>query len=124
MCIRDRLYSERLHQPRCVHRETLGRFQHREKSFLQIFPVLRKGCEEYPGIPLGCYEKKEFQYNVCRLLKWLLQLKLLRKKAHNWGADLVKVFPAYQLGPDYFKSVSVPLAHIPLAAVGLSLIHI
>ena len=38
--------------------------------------------------------------------------------AHNWGADLVKVFPAYQLGPDYFKSVSVPLAHIPLAAVG------
>ncbi|MBR1708044.1 MAG: bifunctional 4-hydroxy-2-oxoglutarate aldolase/2-dehydro-3-deoxy-phosphogluconate aldolase [Clostridia bacterium] len=34
------------------------------------------------------------------------------------GADIVKVFPAGNLGPDYIKAVRGPLAHIPLSAVG------
>lgn len=39
-------------------------------------------------------------------------------QAHAYGADIVKVFPAGNLGADYFKSVRAPLAHIPMAAVG------
>jgi 2-dehydro-3-deoxyphosphogluconate aldolase/(4S)-4-hydroxy-2-oxoglutarate aldolase len=38
--------------------------------------------------------------------------------AHNWGADIVKVFPAGDLGPGYIKSLRGPLGHIPLMAVG------
>lgn len=38
--------------------------------------------------------------------------------AYTWGADIVKVFPAGDLGPKYFKSVRSPLGHIPLMAVG------
>lgn len=38
--------------------------------------------------------------------------------AYEAGADLVKVFPASDLGPGYFKSVRGPLGHIPLVAVG------
>lgn len=38
--------------------------------------------------------------------------------AHNWGADIVKIFPAGDLGPKYFKSLRSPLGHIPLMAVG------
>lgn len=34
------------------------------------------------------------------------------------GADMVKVFPVSQLGPDYIKAVRGPLSHIPLVAVG------
>lgn len=34
------------------------------------------------------------------------------------GADFVKIFPASEAGPSYFKAVSDPLAHIPLVAVG------
>lgn len=37
--------------------------------------------------------------------------------AKNFGADIVKVFPAGVLGIDYFKSVRAPLCHIPMAAV-------
>lgn len=37
--------------------------------------------------------------------------------ASRWGADIVKVFPAGQLGPGYFKALQGPLGHIPLAAV-------
>lgn len=39
-------------------------------------------------------------------------------EAWNAGADAVKVFPAGSLGPGYIKSVSAPLGHIPLMAVG------
>ncbi len=38
--------------------------------------------------------------------------------AYELGADIVKVFPAGNLGPSYIKAVRGPLGHIPLAAVG------
>lgn len=34
------------------------------------------------------------------------------------GADIIKVFPAGQLGPGYFKAVQAPLGKLPLMAVG------
>lgn len=36
----------------------------------------------------------------------------------DWGADIIKVFPASTLGPDYFKAVMAPLNHLPFMAVG------
>ena len=39
--------------------------------------------------------------------------------AYRWGADIVKVFPAGTMGPDYLKAVRGPLPHIPLMAVGV-----
>ena len=39
-------------------------------------------------------------------------------QAAQWGASVVKVFPAGNLGPDYIKAVRGPLDHIPLCAVG------
>lgn len=39
-------------------------------------------------------------------------------KAHQWGADFVKVFPATTLGTAYIKAVKAPVSHIPLIAVG------
>jgi 2-dehydro-3-deoxyphosphogluconate aldolase/(4S)-4-hydroxy-2-oxoglutarate aldolase len=38
--------------------------------------------------------------------------------AYNAGADVVKVFPASNLGPAYIKALKSPLSHIPLMAVG------
>ncbi len=38
--------------------------------------------------------------------------------AYEAGADLVKVFPADSLGPDYLKNVKGPLGHIPLMPTG------
>lgn len=38
--------------------------------------------------------------------------------AHNAGADIVKLFPAGNLGVGYIKAVRAPLAHIPMTAVG------
>ena len=40
------------------------------------------------------------------------------QQAHDFGADFVKLFPAGQLGPGYFKAVRAPLSNIPLIAVG------
>lgn len=40
------------------------------------------------------------------------------QNAHEWGADFVKVFPADDLGAEYIKSISAPLNHIKLIAVG------
>ena len=37
--------------------------------------------------------------------------------AHNYGADIVKRFPAGALGPAYFAAVTTPLSHIRCAAV-------
>ncbi len=37
--------------------------------------------------------------------------------AHSAGADFVKVFPAGDMGANYIKSLSAPLAHINLLAV-------
>ena len=39
-------------------------------------------------------------------------------QAKNYGADIVKLFPAGDLGMGYIKSVKAPLAHISMAAVG------
>ncbi len=38
--------------------------------------------------------------------------------AYEFGADIVKVFPAGTMGVQYFKQIKAPLAHIPMAAVG------
>lgn len=38
--------------------------------------------------------------------------------AVSFGADLVKIFPAGLLGPEYIKALQGPLCHIPLIAVG------
>lgn len=38
--------------------------------------------------------------------------------ARNYGADIVKLFPAGDLGIGYIKSVKAPLAHISVSAVG------
>jgi 2-dehydro-3-deoxyphosphogluconate aldolase/(4S)-4-hydroxy-2-oxoglutarate aldolase len=38
--------------------------------------------------------------------------------AYNAGADIVKVFPASELGYSYFKSIRSPLNHIKLMATG------
>ncbi|MEC1720371.1 bifunctional 4-hydroxy-2-oxoglutarate aldolase/2-dehydro-3-deoxy-phosphogluconate aldolase [Schinkia azotoformans] len=38
--------------------------------------------------------------------------------AYEAGADLVKVFPADNLGPSYLKNVKGPLGHIPLMPTG------
>ena len=34
------------------------------------------------------------------------------------GADIIKVFPASQLGSSYFRAIMAPLGHLPLMAVG------
>ena len=39
-------------------------------------------------------------------------------KAYDYGADIVKLFPAASMGIDYLKAVYAPLKHIPFAAVG------
>ncbi len=39
-------------------------------------------------------------------------------KMFEMGADIVKVFPAGQLGPDYIKAVQAPLGKLPLMVVG------
>ncbi|MBR4863589.1 MAG: bifunctional 4-hydroxy-2-oxoglutarate aldolase/2-dehydro-3-deoxy-phosphogluconate aldolase [Oscillospiraceae bacterium] len=39
-------------------------------------------------------------------------------QAHRAGADFVKVFPANQVGPAYFKTVAAPLSHVRMLAVG------
>ena len=38
--------------------------------------------------------------------------------AHEAGADIVKLFPAGELGIGYIKAVRAPLRHIPMSAVG------
>jgi 2-dehydro-3-deoxyphosphogluconate aldolase/(4S)-4-hydroxy-2-oxoglutarate aldolase len=38
--------------------------------------------------------------------------------AHDMGADIVKLFPAGELGLGYIKAVRGPLVHIPMSAVG------
>lgn len=39
-------------------------------------------------------------------------------KMFEMGADIVKVFPANCLGPEYFNQVQAPLGSLPLMAVG------
>ena len=40
------------------------------------------------------------------------------ERAWNAGAAMVKVFPASQLGPQYFREIKGPFGNIPLMAVG------
>ncbi|THE11603.1 bifunctional 4-hydroxy-2-oxoglutarate aldolase/2-dehydro-3-deoxy-phosphogluconate aldolase [Bacillus timonensis] len=39
-------------------------------------------------------------------------------QAYEWGADVVKVFPASSLGPDFIKQIRGPLGHIPMMPTG------
>ena len=39
------------------------------------------------------------------------------QQAHKAGADFIKLFPADQFGPSYFKAVKAPLSHLRLLAV-------
>ena len=39
-------------------------------------------------------------------------------QAHWAGADFIKVFPANQMGPGYFKTVAAPLSQVRMLAVG------
>ncbi len=39
-------------------------------------------------------------------------------RAADAGADVVKVFPAATLGPDYLREIHGPMPHVPLCAVG------
>ena len=38
--------------------------------------------------------------------------------AHSAGADIVKLFPAANLGPGYLKAVRAPISHVKIMAVG------
>ena len=38
--------------------------------------------------------------------------------AYEYGADLIKVFPADAFGPSYLKNIAGPLPHIPLMPTG------
>lgn len=38
--------------------------------------------------------------------------------AHLAGCDYVKIFPATEMGPEYFRAVLAPLSHIKVLAVG------
>lgn len=40
------------------------------------------------------------------------------EKAYSFGADIVKLFPADDVGIHYIKNISAPLSHIPLMATG------
>jgi len=40
------------------------------------------------------------------------------RTAFDLGADIVKLFPASSLGPDYVKALKGPFPHIPLLAAG------
>lgn len=40
------------------------------------------------------------------------------QRAHEAGADMVKVFPATQVGPSYFQAVQAPLPHLRLMPTG------
>ncbi|MEM6632642.1 MAG: bifunctional 4-hydroxy-2-oxoglutarate aldolase/2-dehydro-3-deoxy-phosphogluconate aldolase [Bacteroidota bacterium] len=39
-------------------------------------------------------------------------------QAYAWGSDLVKVFPANDLGPSYLKGILAPMPMLPLAPTG------
>lgn len=40
------------------------------------------------------------------------------EQAYSWGAHIVKLFPADDMGAHYIKNVTAPLSHIPLMATG------
>ena len=40
------------------------------------------------------------------------------EQAYTWGAHIVKLFPADDMGIHYIKNITAPLSHIPLMATG------
>ena len=38
--------------------------------------------------------------------------------AHRAGADIVKIFPIFDLGPGYLKAIRAPISHVKMMAVG------
>ena len=40
------------------------------------------------------------------------------EQAYSWGAHIVKLFPADDLGAHYIKNIKAPLSHIPIMATG------
>ncbi len=38
--------------------------------------------------------------------------------AYNWGADILKLFPAGVFGTEYIKAIRAPISHVPMMAVG------
>ena len=70
-----------------------------------VSPILNeemiKECNRL-GVPIapGCQTPTEMQ------------------KAHDWGADFVKVFPAEHLGPRFIKNVLAPLPHLKIMPTG------
>ena len=44
--------------------------------------------------------------------------RVIERNAWQWGADIIKLFPADDLGCHYIKNVKAPLSHIPLLATG------
>ncbi|GAA0486252.1 bifunctional 4-hydroxy-2-oxoglutarate aldolase/2-dehydro-3-deoxy-phosphogluconate aldolase [Salinibacillus aidingensis] len=39
-------------------------------------------------------------------------------QAYQWGADMVKVFPATVVGPQFFKDVKGPISQVPMMPTG------
>ena len=39
-------------------------------------------------------------------------------QAHRYGADFIKVFPVSSMGASYIKTISAPLSHVRMLAVG------
>jgi len=70
-----------------------------------ISPIFRRGvigaCHEHdvPAMP-GCFTPTEIL------------------EAHDAGADIVKIFPATALGPQYIKDVRAPLPQVKLMPTG------
>src|SRR5699024_5351291 len=56
------------------------------------------------------------RYGILSIIGALTPTEIL--KAYENGADIVKVFPAQQLGVDYLKQISAPLGHIPIIPTG------
>ena len=59
-------------------------------------PCHRAGCP----VMLGAYSPTEAQL------------------AHEAGSDLIKIFPADGLGPNYIKALKAPLPHLPIVPTG------
>ena len=55
--------------------------------------------QEVLSIP-GCYSPTEIFHAI------------------QWGADMVKIFPAVNLGPSYIKNIRAPLPFIPMVVTG------
>lgn len=68
-------------------------------------PILSKEVVKYSkeqgvlSIP-GCYSPTEIFHAI------------------QWGADMVKIFPAVNLGPSYIKNIRAPLPFIPMVVTG------